>query len=273
MVLESLIYPKKAEKTYGLMVVYGFLFATIAIILSLLIFQEEASMVSVFLTVMMCMPLMYATMKLEENQDLQMRDEAVILRHHWKALRFLIFMFFGFIIAYSLWFLILPETMTESLFSTQLETIGAINSHVSGNAFFDIVFSKIFLNNVKVMLFCFFFSFFFGAGAIFILTWNASVIGAAMGSFVRDKLPVFGSHFLAYPFSILRYMTHGVFEVLAYFVAGLAGGIISVAIINEHFKGEYTNRILRDSFQLMLLAILLLVVAGLVEVYVTPLLF
>jgi len=68
-------------------------------------------------------------------------------------------------------------------------------------------------------------------------------------------------------------MTHGVFEVLAYFIGGLAGGIISVAIINEHFKGEYTRRILKDSFQLMLLAILLLVVGGLVEVYVTPLLF
>ena len=68
-------------------------------------------------------------------------------------------------------------------------------------------------------------------------------------------------------------MTHGVFEVLAYFVGGLAGGIISVAIINEHFKGEYTKRILKDSFQLMLLALIMLVIAGLVEVYITPLLF
>ena len=273
MVLEALIHPKRAEKTYGLMLIYGFFFATIAIILSLLIFQEEASMVSVFLTVMMCIPLMYSTMKLEEKEDLRFSDERVILRHHWKALRFLIFMFFGFIIAYSLWFVILPESMADSLFSTQLATIGAINSHVSGNTFFSDVFSRIFLNNFKVLLFCFFFSFFFGAGAIFILTWNASVIGAAMGTFVRDKLHIFGSPLLAYPFSLFRYMTHGVFEVLAYFVGGLAGGIISVAIINEHFKGEYTKRILKDSFQLMLLALIMLVIAGLVEVYITPLLF
>ena len=37
-------------------------------------------------------------------------------------------------------------------------------------------------------VFCVFFSFFYGAGAIFILVWNASVISAAIGSFVRSNI-------------------------------------------------------------------------------------
>src|SRR3989344_7955078 len=104
MVLESLISPEKAEKSPLLMIIYGFIFASISIILSLLIFEEEASMVAVFITVMISIPLVYSTMKYEENEDLMIRDERTLLKQHWKALKFLMFMFFGFIIGYSIWF-------------------------------------------------------------------------------------------------------------------------------------------------------------------------
>jgi len=123
------------------------------------------------------------------------------------------------------------------------------------------------------MLFCLFFSLFFGAGAIFILTWNASVIGAAMGSFATERLGLFGSHLIGIPLSLMRYMTHGVFEILAYFMAGLAGGIISVAIINNDLMGENKKRILRDSVDLILLSIVFLIVGSIIEVFVTPLFF
>ena len=274
MVLESLITPEKAEKNPLSMVIYGFIFASISIIVSLLIFREEASMVAVFLTVMISIPLVYSTMKFEEDEDIKISNERILLRQHWKALKFFIFLFFGFIIAYSLWFIFLPQETTQALFSTQLNTIQTINSKISGNLLINSgILLKIFLNNLKVLLFCLFFSLFFGAGAIFILTWNASVIGAAMGSFATEKLSVFGTHLISFPLSIFRYMTHGVFEILAYFMAGLAGGIISVAIINNDLIGNYKNRILKDSLDLILLAVVFLIVGSVVEVFVTPLLF
>ena len=71
----------------------------------------------------------------------------------------------------------------------------------------------------------------------------------------------------------MRYMTHGVFEILAYFMAGLAGGIISVAIINNDLMGENKKRILRDSVDLILLSIVFLIVGSIIEVFVTPLFF
>src|SRR3989344_1097763 len=88
---------------------------------------------------------------------------------------------------------ILPSDLAETVFSAQLDTIKAINTNVAkltGQAF-DLsygmeAFVMIFLNNVKVLLFCLFFAFFFGAGAIFILTWNASVISAAIGTYFRN---------------------------------------------------------------------------------------
>jgi len=274
MVLESLISPEKAEKNPLSMVIYGFIFASISIILSLLIFREEASMVSVFLTVMISIPLMYSTTKFEENEDLKINNEKVLLKQHWKALKFFVFLFFGFIIAYSIWFIALPEETTQSLFTAQLTTINTINSKISGNLLIDSgILLRIFMNNVKVMLFSLFFSLFFGAGAIFILTWNASVIGAAMGTFATEKIGIFGTYFISFPLSLMRYMTHGVFEILAYFMAGLAGGIISVAIINNDLVGEYKKRILKDSIDLILLAVAFLIVGAIVEVFVTPLLF
>ncbi len=274
MVLESLIDPEKAEKSPMSMVIYGFIFASISIILALLIFNEEASMVAVFLTVMISTPLMYSTMKFEENEDLKIENERFLLKQHWKALKFLMYLFLGFIIAYSIWFLALPEQTTQTLFTSQLTTINSINSKISGNLLVDSgILLKIFLNNIKVMLFCLFFSLFFGAGAIFILTWNASVIGAAMGTFATDKLSMFGTHLISFPLSLVRYMTHGVFEILAYFMAGLAGGIISVAIINNDLIGDYRKRIMRDSLDLMLLAVAFLIVGAIVEVFITPLLF
>ena len=46
--------------------------------------------------------------------------------------------------------------------------------------------SEIFINNMGVLFLCIIFSFLYGAGAIFILTWNASVIAAAIGSFIVE---------------------------------------------------------------------------------------
>jgi len=141
---------------------------------------------------------------------------------------------------------------------------------------------QIFFNNFKVMLFCLFFSFFYGAGAIFILTWNASVIGAAVGSFVKEKLAALalsaGStnifhYFQFFSLGLARYAIHGIPEIAAYFIAGLAGGIISVAMVNRDLDSNKFHIILKDALELSLIAILILVVAAFMEVYLTPVFF
>jgi len=273
MVLESLISVDKAEKKYKSMFFYGVLFVSVAIILALWIFHDQSSMVVVFLVVIACVPLMYNTMKHEESIDLNVEQERTLLREHSKVLKFLMFLFLGFIVAFAIWFIFLPEPTTETLFNTQLSTIGQINSKITGDATSAGVLTQIFLNNFKVLFFCVFFSFFYGAGAIFILTWNASVIGAAIGVFVREKLSYFGSYFLVIPLALLRYMTHGFFEILAYFIGGLAGGIISIAIIRHHTDNKKFRIVLTDSLDLIILAVIILIIAALVEVYITPALF
>jgi uncharacterized membrane protein SpoIIM required for sporulation len=72
---------------------------------------------------------------------------------------------------------------------------------------------------------------------------------------------------------LLKYSIHGIPEIAAYFYGGLAGGILSVALIRKHFKSEKFSKIMRDFSELVLIAAGFLIAAAFLEVYVTPVLF
>jgi len=274
MVLESLINPFKAEKEPWEMLIIGFIYCTIAIFLSLWIFEDSASLVMVFLTVMACVPLMYSVIKLEEEKDLKIKEEKKLIKEHGRALLFFIFLFLGITLAVSLWYVVLPQQTVNNLFYIQTKTITTINSKATGNFLSGInIVSKIFLNNLRVMIFCLLFAFIYGVGAIFILTWNASVIGVAIGSFIRNNIFHYNNLLHLTSKALLRYLPHGTLEILAYFIAGLAGGIISIAVIRHDFRTKKFEHIVTDSVDLILLAFLILFIAALIEVYVTPLIF
>ena len=177
----------------------------------------------------------------------------------------------------------LPSEIIYDLFASQISTIQAVNSGATtGSVTAWNFLSVIVVNNLKVLTFCILFSFFFGAGAIFILTWNASVISAAIGNFIRTNMSQYAEsfglikvagYFHIFSMGLLRYMMHGVFEILGYFIGGLAGGLISVAMLHREFEGEQFKKIMKDSIDLIILAVLVILVAGLVEVFVTPLFF
>jgi len=284
MVLEGLISPLKAEREPIDMLFIGILYSTVAILLSLWIFKEQSSLVMVFLTVMAALPLVVATFRMEEKKDLVFSKERDILKEHAKALKFLMYLFVGCVIGFSLWYVFLPKSIIATLFSTQSETIRQINTaSVVGfgyNTFS--AFNRIFLNNTKVLIFCILFSFIYGAGAIFILIWNASVIAAAIGNLIRTELDAVlvelgaigpAHYFQIFSLGLMRYSIHGIPEILAYFIASLAGGIISVAAIKHDFGSKSFERIVFDSSELIIISVLMLIVSAFLEVYVTPLVF
>tara|TARA_Y100000310_G_scaffold333952_1_gene412579 strand:+ start:7148 stop:7999 length:852 start_codon:yes stop_codon:yes gene_type:complete len=283
MVLESLLNPMKAERKPLEMFFLGFVYTSIAIILSLWIFKDQASMIMVFLTVMACVPIVYNTMKLEESKDMVVSKERALMKEHNKAIVFLMFLFLGITVSFVAWYVFLPSDTLSFVFDKQITTIQAINNKIVGNAYQQFsTFSKIFLNNVKVLSFAVLFAFIYGAGAIFILTWNASVIGTAIGNFIRSSLSEYASllgferissYLGVVSIGLLRYALHGIPEILAYFYGGLAGGIISVAVIKKHYKSKKFSNIVFDISELLIISLAFLIVAAFVEVYITPLLF
>jgi len=274
MVLESLINPFAAEREPWEMFFIGLIYSSIAIIISLWVFNQHASLVMVFLTVMACVPIIYTTIKIEEKKDLNIESESKLLKEHTRALSFFTYLFLGLTVSFALWYIFLPQTTVNILFNIQSQTIADINNRVTGNVINSVgLFGTIFMNNIKVMVFCILFAFLYGAGAIFILTWNASVIGVAIGNFVRSNVSSAVSYFHMTSLGLLRYMIHGIPEIFAYFVAGLAGGIISIAIIRHDFSSRKFEHILLDASDLIIIAVFILLIAALIEVYITPILF
>ncbi|MDP7141127.1 MAG: stage II sporulation protein M [Candidatus Woesearchaeota archaeon] len=283
MVLESLLNPLKAEKKPWEVFLLGFLYSSIAVFLSLWIFERYASLVLVFLTVISCIPLIYGVIRAEEKKDLIIEKESKLLKEHGKALLFFIVLFLGITLSLTVWYVFLPTDVSSRLFEIQQQTILDINNQITGNISMQAnLFLKIFLNNMKVMTFAILFAFIYGFGAMFILTWNASVISVAIGNFIRFHLSniantvgfvSIGSYFQIFSLGILRYMAHGIFEILAYFTAGLAGGIISVAVIRHDFRTKKFEHIVLDSADLLIISIFILVLAAFIEVFVTPYLF
>jgi len=120
------------------------------------------------------------------------------------------------------------------------------------------LFQRIVLNNVSVLLISFLFSFLFGAGAIFILSWNASVLSTAIGLAAKT---IGGVHGL--PLAVLIFFPHGSLEILAYFIGAIAGGLVSAAVTRK--RSKYFWHVVRDSLMLVAIAALLLLVAGVIE--------
>jgi len=279
MVVESLLTPFSARKRPGKAMLLGMLFATLGVFLGLWIFEDHVSLVMVFLTVTAGIPLFYQTMIEEEEKDLIYTKERTLLAEHGKTLTFLMMYFIGATVAYVFLYVVMPTELSTKVFEVQTQTITSLNQHVTGNAIQIGLLNKIFMNNVKVMIFCILFAFIYGAGALFILTWNASVIGAAMGNFIKSHIAEYanvfgfqkaGAYFYVASLSLLRYSLHGIPEILAYFVAAMAGGILSASVIKHDVGTKNFERILLDASDLVLLSIFILFIAALIEVFVTP---
>jgi len=281
---EMLINPRKAERKPWEMFFVGLFYSSISVVLVNWVFAQDAvlskgsGILMITFTVMFSIPFVYYILKIEEERVSDIGSFR-LLREHRRALYAFLWLFLGFVIGYSFWFIILPNTTS---FTAQIETYCAINRPanfeecVNNYGIKDVkgtVFATnnerlflIFANNIYVLIFTIIFSLVFGAGVIFILAWNASVIAAAIGIFSQ-------SNFSSLPAALLRYMIHGLPEIAAYFVAAIAGGIISVAVIRHEIGTEKFWEVLQDSLNLIILAVAILFIAALLEVFITPLFF
>lgn len=283
--IEMLIKPKRAERKPWHMFFVGLFYASVSLLLVTYIFRgddilrEGSGLLLVIFTVMCSLPFVYYIIKLEEGKDLEIDNAGKLIKEHSRALRALIWLFLGFVVSFAFWYIVLPDVSGQN-FNFQIRTFCAINNPanydfcietygantLTASATSSRVLLSIFSNNISVLIFTIVFSLIFGAGAIFILVWNASVIAAAMGVFAQGEMS-------RLPLALGRYMIHGVPEIAAYFVGALAGGIISVAVIRKDIIGERKWLILQDAVILTIIAVVILILAALMEVYLTPMFF
>jgi uncharacterized membrane protein SpoIIM required for sporulation len=265
------------------MFILGFTYSLLGILLGLWVFGKYASIAGIFLTTIPLVVIMYLALNSEEEKDMKICKEFLLMKEHMHILWFFLYLFVGMVLAYAMWFSLMPIDLVNQSCSSQLETISAINSQFAptGAATQYNRLETIIVNNLRVLTFCILFSLIYGAGAIFILTWNASVIGVAVGVVVRQGLahlsilghnPTLYNYFTILPVG-LSYLIHGIPEVASYFLGSLAGGIISVAVVCHHYRSREFWHVLQDSLDLIVLSLLVLFMAAMIEVYVTPAIF
>ncbi|MBD3261807.1 MAG: hypothetical protein GF334_09120 [Candidatus Altiarchaeales archaeon] len=254
MVLESLVVPEKIGNTRRGMFFAGFIYSTVGLFLAYTVFRAQASMASVSFTAIPLVVVMYRTLRYEEGKDFRIKGNFPLLKEHLHVLYLFLYLFLGLVASFTLWYFVLPSEVGGLLFKAQNEAIIGIRRGVGTGSFTGAqdFLVKIVLNNLRVWGFCILFSFLYGAGAIFILTWNASVLAAALR---ESPSPM--------------YLLHGLPEIAAYFLAALAGGIISVAVANHHYKSKEFGEIVVDSLDLVVVSLLILVASAFVEVYVS----
>lgn len=268
------------------MLFVGLLYGSLALLLVKYFFgadsvlSQASGMIVITFCVMLSLPYLYFMFRQEEQEDEQVEGFFGVWKVHKDALWAFMWLFIGLLIAFSFWNAVLQDS---NLFNFQVETYCAINSQGSidecvsqysfnqnslptGAATKELRLLSIIENNVYVMIFTLIFSLIFGAGAVFILAWNASVIAAAIGIFTKYQITEI-------PLGILRYMVHGIPEIAAYFITALAGGIVGVGVLRHGIKSRKFLRILENAVLILFVALIIIVLAGIIEVYITPLLF
>jgi len=284
--LESMINPKRAEKGPWKMFFIGMLYGSLSLILVHYLFRGDSvlskfsGLIVVLFCVMFSLPFMYFIIKNEEQEDEEVRGFWWVWKTHSDAIYAFLWLFLGFVIAFSFWNVIIQNSQ---LLNAQIETYCSINSPgnvadcVAKYSFTSktvsssisdpsVRFLSIIGNNFGVLILTLVFSLIFGAGAIFVLAWNASVISAAVGIFTKYSIKDI-------PFGLLRYMIHGFPEIAAYFITALAGGMFGVGVMRHGLGDKKFVKVLVHVGLLLLVAIVILIIAALIEVYFTPLLF
>lgn len=265
--MAQILFNSKSAKEHPLSIaLIGFIYATISILIASQIFPSHASLIAIFFTVLPCLYVVQKTIRIEEQHDLYM-EEKNLLKAHSKTIKLLLALFVGIVVSFAFMTFILPQETNSHIFSVQQSVVTGIQNQITGNAIeTSHALPTIITNNLKVLAISFILSLIYGAGAIFILSWNASIMGFIIGQIAKTNSAIY------FPAAFLKYFIHGLPEMAAYFVAILAGGIIYISFINgDLLEKTKLQKISKDIAILTAIAISLIAISGLIEVFISPL--
>ncbi|MBU5574941.1 MAG: stage II sporulation protein M [Candidatus Aenigmarchaeota archaeon] len=266
MVLESLFSARKMLERPINMLFFSFIITVMSVYISYFIFPIYAGIISPLFVTIGTAPLLLKIFAVEEKIERLYAEnklsENFLERYEYVIILFAFF-FIGSFIAYFTISLIIPDKDVYTIFLPQINEISTIKSLTTGSVYNES--NTLFLitsNNLRVMLTCFMLSLIFGTGALFILSWNASILAIYLVSFIRQGM--IEKFFI----SSLGIIPHAPFEIGAYFVSGIAGGMLSMGLLRENIKSKEFRIILRDSIFMLSISVIIIILGAFIEVYV-----
>lgn len=213
----------------------------------------EGVLAVLLVTVGLSYPLISYIRERDEEELQETWSETRLVERHLTEIGVYATVFFTAALIFAIGYQLLPA----SFFTAQDTAIAAI----TGNATASTGFYSILPNNLMVAVATFVLSFFLMGGLIFVLIWNASVLGAHVGGLAETMLHI--------PVRTLPYVAHGFLEVSGFALAGIAGTLLSMQV--EHFYLRETHgrqKFLRaslDAALLLGLSIVVIVLAAVIE--------
>lgn len=273
--LESLFNFKEINKRPYLAFVWAFAIVSISVVIALQvgfvmnIGGSAVNLTGIFALAFALISSAYIMTALIRKEELM--EENAIRKHYnkrfWERHRkdILIFLYFfgGATLAFAVWTMLLPI----DTFQVQISSICSMRPYLSAcnsvgitgaAASIDNGFQKILLNNLEVTLFSFIFAFIFGAGSVFIILWNAGILGIYIG--------LISKHIMEIPMNSIMFLPHGIPEIAGYICAGLSGSLISIAIIRKADK-DILKVVVWDSTKVLVLGFALICLGAFIEAY------
>lgn len=257
-ILELLVSPRRAKKNPWLLGGLAFVFVSTGIFVNMMV--PVIAGAEIVFAMVPAIPLIWSLIVREEKEE----EERIkllpknSLAYHLPLIEVFAFFFLGATIAYTFWFTVLPPEQSQHIFSSQLQEIRNIGLTVGKAIDFGFA-GQLFEHNLVVLGFMLAFSLIYGIGSVYLLLWNASIIGV----FIGTKLQAGGMSALLG--GIIGIFPHGVFELGAYFIASIGGGMLSTAIMHRHTGKPQFKLIISDIVTLLIVSLVMLGIAAVLE--------
>jgi len=154
----------------------------------------------------------------------------------------------------------------------EIEKIKEIATSLSGYAKSDIgggfwdKFSIIFAQNTKISILFFLLSVLEMFGALFLLSWNASVFGVWLSEIAKQASQQTNNIILILSTSatsFLGILPHAIFEFSGFFLAAIAGGILAIGI--HLYKDNALLLQIKDSILVLLAGLICILIGAIIE--------
>lgn len=221
--------------------------------------QELAGVMVVLITSLaVAYPFVHYLLRREQEEVKEQWAEPRMLRRHAEEFALYISFFLGCTVAFAISTFYVPD----GFYDIQVQVLDSIGAPIMTGQVIDSTFlMEIIINNLWVFLVTFILTFFVTSGVVFILVWNASVLGVLIGNLSQSLFEV--------PLRTLPYLPHGIPEIGAYVLAGIAGALMSyeaeLYLFGEADK-DHDYVLAKDALILLVIGIVAIFVAGVIEV-------
>jgi len=246
--------------------VLGIAYSIIGLFSAMLLFPADPGSIAVAFIALLLVPALSSLLALEETKMAKEARFSVarLFWNHWDIFTIYFFLFVGVFLTFGFFCAVWPPIATSAIFGRSMQAIPGLAAGASTQTLISIL-----AFNTKILLFCLVMSFFYGAGSVFVLVWNASswgvVLGLAAASSATSVHPI--AQFL---YSLLFWAPLLVLQAGSYFFAATAGGVVSKAMIREKLFTPRFKKIIQDGIFLFIFALLFSILSAYVQVWLAP---